>query len=352
MSNQSKRIYRVSLVTALALAIAYALRIDLPFIAPLFTFLLALRSEQPINLKSLLVLMVVIAITLSCGLLLITMLQHYPFTGLMLAALGIYKSAQLIGSKDKVLVGIFFMMGITMLSSVGTLSFVFALTMMNAIMMGVFIAVVCQWLVFPWFAISPSQEKPTPAEAESENSPNKQASSYNIALQTTAIVFPVYLLALTNPALYLPLILKSVLLGQQTSNTDIQKFGDELLLSTLAGGVLAIALWGVLQIQPNLWIFFLLTLLSSLYVCRKMFTEGASQFTPSFWQNALVTMFILVGPAVQDTLVGNDPFRAFAVRMSLYIALSIYAWFAAYFIERFRLQRQQSNSIATDGAAS
>ena len=338
MPQQTKCIYRISLVTALALAIAYGMQIPMPFIAPLFAFLLALKSEQAIGLKGLVGLLLVITITLGSGLLLIGFLDSYPLTGLLLVALGIYVSAHMLVNLGKALVGTFFMAGFTMISSVGTLSFAVALTIVDAILMAVLIAIVCQWLVFPFFAIptaaQPSENQtPPPTEAEQEN------QSGNVALQTTAIVFPVYLLALTNPTLYLPLIMKSVTLGQQTSETDLQSAGRELLLSTLAGGGLAVAMWGVLKIHPNLWIFFLITLLICIWSCRRLFLMAKTRFSPSFWQNAVVTLFILIGPAVQDTLNGKDPYKAFCVRMSLFVCLSLYAWFAGRLIQRMRQRR-------------
>ncbi|WP_165855139.1 DUF2955 domain-containing protein [Marinobacter sp. JSM 1782161] len=340
VSPASRRSWRVSLVTALALAIAYGAQLELPFIAPLFAFLLALASDRPIGLKGLVGLMLLIGITLGCGLLLIPLLEYYPVTGLLLVVLGIYLSAHLLVNLGKALPGIFFMAGMTLISCVGTLSFTAALTMVDAILSGVFIAIVCQWLVFPWL---PLPSRPAATSAAHEPQSQGRETGRNAALRTTALVFPVYLLALTNPAMYVPMIMKSVSLGQQTSETDLHKAGNELLGSTLAGGGLAVLVWGVLQIRPNLWVFFLATLLVSLFVCRRMLVPGTTRFSPGFWQNAMVTLFILVGPAVQDTLNGKDPYRAFAVRMSLFIALSVYAWFAARLIERMRRRLPTSN---------
>lgn len=348
LPDQTKRLYRISLATALSLVIAYGLRLELPFIVPLFTFLLALKSEQPVGLKGLLGLVLIITLTLGSGMLLIPLLTFYPFTGLLLVILGIYLSAHLLVNMGKALVGVFFMAGMTMISCVGTQSSVIAGTMVDSILMGIIIAILSQWLVFPFFAL-PVRAQPEPGKHPdtTENAPQEQERSHNAALQTTAIVFPVYLLALTNPSLYLPLIMKSVTLGQQTSDTDLQKAGNELLTCTLAGGAMAIVGWLLLQINPNLWIFFLTTLLICLWVVRRLLGLTASHFSPSFWQNALVTFFILIGPAVQDTLNGKDPLRAFAVRLSLFIALSIYAWFAARLIQRFRQRKQHRHSIVS-----
>lgn len=63
-----------------------------------------------------------------------------------------------------------------------------------------------------------------------------------IALRATLIVFPAYLLGLTNPSAYLPIIMKSVSLGQQVSLTDARHAGRELLGSTLVGDVFILRL--------------------------------------------------------------------------------------------------------------
>ena len=65
----------------------------------------------------------------------------------------------------------------------------------------------------------------------------------------------------------------------------------------------------------------------------------ASRFAPSFWLNALITMFILLGPAIEDASVGKDPYAASAVRVSLFIAVSLYAWATVWVLERWRALR-------------
>jgi len=65
-----------------------------------------------------------------------------------------------------------------------------------------------------------------------------------------------------------------------------------------------------------------------------------SRYPPTYWLNALMTMFILLGPAIEDASVGKDPYAASAVRVSLFIAASIYAWATVWVLERWRLARR------------
>ncbi|MDP5070769.1 MAG: hypothetical protein NWQ45_07710, partial [Congregibacter sp.] len=60
---------------------------------------------------------------------------------------------------------------------------------------------------------------------------------------------------------------------------------------------------------------------------------------PSFWINALVTMLILLGPAVEDSANGKDALTAFAVRFAMFIAVTLYAWGALAVLERWQYRR-------------
>jgi hypothetical protein len=118
--------------------------------------------------------------------------------------------------------------------------------------------------------------------------------------------------------------------------TDAHHAGRELLGSTFLGGCYAALFWVLLKISPNLWMFFLWMLLFALYFAAKLYRVIASQLPPSFWVNVAVTMLILLGSAVQDSANGKDVYQAFAVRMSLFVAVTLYAWLALSAFERLR----------------
>ena len=152
-------------------------------------------------------------------------------------------------------------------------------------------------------------------------------------------MFPAYLLALTNPGQYLPIIMKSVSLGQQDSVTDASHAARELLGSTFLAGLFAILFWFGLGIMVNLWMFFLWMLLFSFYFASKLYQVIPSRYPASFWVNTVITMLILLGPAVQDSANGSNVYMAFLVRISLFIAVTLYAIFAIYALERLRAWR-------------
>ena len=108
----------------------------------------------------------------------------------------------------------------------------------------------------------------------------------------------------------------------------------------MLAGLLAVFMWFGLKLAPNLWMFTLWTLLFSLFLVAKFYGVLASRFTPAFWQNVLVTLFILVGPAVADTESGKDPYKASAVRICLFLGVTIYAWGMLVFLEWLRTRQE------------
>jgi hypothetical protein len=87
------------------------------------------------------------------------------------------------------------------------------------------------------------------------------------------------------------------------------------------------AFWFALRLFVNIWMFYLWMLLFGLLAGRKLFRLSPTRFSPGFWVNSLVTMIILLGQSVQDSAAGKDVYRAFAVRMGLFLAVTVYAWF-------------------------
>jgi hypothetical protein len=330
MPIRARRIFRLSLTLAISLAGAYALQLPLPFLAPLFALLFTAAPAPPMGVKGLLGLILVVLITLGVGLLLIPLLIHYPASAILMVAAGLYFSSYLTINRGKGLVGALLTVGFTLISAAGLVSYSLAVGVITALVLGIGLAIVCQWIVYPWFPedVAPVRRVRPPA--------NTATQSNWIALRATLIVLPAYLLALTNPSMYLPIIMKSVSLGQQGSTVSARDAGKELLGSTFLGGYFAILFWFMLDMVTNLWMFFLWMLLFGVYFSSKFYQLIPSRFPASFWQNVVVTMLILLGPAVEDSANGKDVYAAFAVRMGLFVAVTLYAWLAVYVLEQLR----------------
>ncbi len=328
MPLAAKRVFRLSLTIALALGVAYATATPLPFIAPLFAFMLGAAPKPPMGFKGLVGLVLVLSIMLGSGLLVLPVLMHYPATGLILVLLGLFLANYATLNLGKPPVGALLTMGVTLISAMGMMGYGIAVLIIQALCLNVAIAVICQWIVYPFL---PEEGEPPPAPP-----PPAPLESSWLALRATLIVYPAYLLVLSNPAAYAAIIMKSVALGQQAEATDLRVAGRELVGSTILAGLLAVLMWFGLKVSPNLHMFMLWTLLFSIYLVAKFYGVLASRFTPSFWQNVLITMFILIGPAVGDTENGNDPYKASAVRIGLFLGVTVYAWFMLVFLEWLR----------------
>jgi hypothetical protein len=332
MPLAARRTFRFSAVAALALALAYGLDTPLPFLAPLFAVVLTATPAPPMGLKGLAGLMLVVALTLGIGLALAPVLRHYPLSGVMMIATGLFASTYLGVGLGKGAVATFLTVGLTMIPAAGLVAHALAQSLVEALLIGIGMAIVCQWIVHPFFPEDP----PALGPRKPAGTDPRQAAW--IALRTTAIVLPPVLLAFSNPSMYMAIIMKAVLLGQQGTEVSARAAGRELLGSTFLAGVFAIVFWFALKLWPSLWMFALWMLLFGVYVGAKLYGVLATRFPPSFWVNVAVTMLILVGPAVEDSQ-GGDVYGAFAQRFLLFVAVTIYAWFAILVLERLRARR-------------
>jgi hypothetical protein len=330
---RAQRALRLASGTALCLAVSFGLALPLPFIAPIFALLLLAKLNHPLPLKAALGLPLMLMLATGSGLLLIPLLRYYPFSGVLLIGLCLFLAFRhgLSGGND--LVTTFLVIGLTMISAAGTADFTLALLVIGALVQNLLLAVLilplCHWLF------------PEPADAPAlPNEPTLPAEEVSwVALRAALVVLPAYLLALINPAGYMAIILKAVSLGQQSCTATTRGAARELLGSTLLGGLLAILFWSALGLFVHLWMFFLWMLLFALLLARKLYRLSPTRQSPGFWLNSLVTMIILLGLSVQDSANGQDVYSAFALRMGLFIAISLYAWLMVYLLDRYRQGR-------------
>lgn len=328
-----QRALRLATGTALCLAASFGLALPIPFLSPVLGVLFLATLNHPLPFKAGLVLALVAMLTTGVGLLLIPILRYYPISGVLLIGVGLFLvfRAGLRGANN--LIVTFLIIGLTMIPSAGTADFGLAVMVIGALVKGLFLAVMVvsfsHWLF------------PEPANAASlPAAPALPADEVaRVALRATLIVLPTFLLALIDPASYLPIILKAVSLGQQSSTTTARNAGRELLGSTLLGGLLAILFWCALSLFVHLWMFFLWMLLFGLLLARKLYALSPTRLSPGFWLNTLITLIILLGQSVQDSVAGKDVYTAFAVRMGLFIVVTLYACLMVHLLDQQRQNR-------------
>ena len=322
----SRRVFRLGLTTALTLAIAYGLPIPFPYIAGIFAFILTSIPSLRFTLKKLIALIILMLLTLSIGILVTPLILYYPVSGILIVGVGIYFSTYLTVNLEKGLVGTLLSLGFTIVPAAGAVDYAVITALIQGLSIGMALAIISQWIVYPFFPEDEDSPKPKPT--------CKNPTQCNwIALRVSIIVLPAFVLALVSPAIFIKTIVKSILLGKQGTEVDAKHAGRELVGSTLLGGFYAILFWLLLKIETNLWMFFLWGLLFSTYFAIKLFKVSASKYSASFWQNVAVTMILLIGLSIQHNADGGNVYQDFFERMAIFIGLAFYAWGAVYFLD-------------------
>ena len=338
MPLAARRTFRLAAVMGLSLAFAYGWGTALPFLAPLFALYLTAGPAPPMGARSLVGLLGVVVLTLGLGLVLAPVLRLYPASGVMMIAAGLFASTLLGVGKGKGLVSTLLSIGLTMIPAAALMGHALARSVVEALLIGITVAIACQWIVYPMFpeeAVAPKRVAPEPETRDARW----------IALRTTLVVLPPVLLALTNPSAYMAIIMKAVQLGQQGNEVAARAAGRELLGSTMLGGVFALAYWFGLQAWPSLWMFFLWTLLFGGFLGGKLYGVIRTRLPSWFWLSVGATTLILLGPAVEDS-GGADVKAAFLQRFVLFVTVTVYAWCSIVLLERWRERRVARNASA------
>lgn len=323
-----RRALRLACGVACGTALGFGLALPLPFLTPMLVLVLLASSTRPLSARAGLSLALVVSLTCGSGLLLSPLLRHSPPSGVLLVALGLFLSFRFALRGGNGLLSTLQVIGLTMITAAGTTSLALGQTVVEALVKAVLLTTLCvafsHWLF------------PEPADQSATTSPTPMASAGSawIALRAMLVVLPAWLLALIDPASYMPLVMKSASLGQQVCSTSARDAARELLGSTLLGGALAIAFWMLLSTLPHLWLFFLLMLLFGLLLARRLYRLVENRLSPGFWLNSFATLIILLGQSVQDSAAGKDVYSAFAIRMGLFILVTLYACAAVWLLDR------------------
>jgi len=334
LHRADKAVLRLAIGLGFAVLIAYGLALPAPFIVCLLT--VVMLCKPPIPLLKGAVMVGVIAALLVAGVLMVPLLKDYAVTGLMLTAVILYIVFFADARKANPLT-FFLVIAVTIIPAVGVADQRLVSALSEAFAVGIGVGVLVG-------AFSHALFPDTSAAADIPAAPasvSPEAAKWQ-ATKATLVVMPAFVLALTNPAFYLPTIMKSVTLGQQATATHAGSAGRELVGSTLMGAWMAMLVWGGLSLQPNLWMLMLWMVAAALWAGAKLFGVMRTSFTPSFWSNALITMLILLGPAIEDAAVGKDVYRASATRVALFVAVAVYAWATVWVLERWRASRSKT----------
>lgn len=317
----------------LSVLIAYGLGLQLAFVVPVLAILLLCKPGPPIPFVKGAVVAVFIAALMVAGVLMVPLLEHYRVAGVLLTGTMLY-AIFFAGARNASPLTIFLVIAVTFMPVAGVADQALLTALAQGVGLGLGIGALVTGLSHALFPDEPV----TGQAAAPLAGASPEAASWS-ALQATLIVMPVFVLALTNPALYLAAIMKTVAMGQQAGSTNARSAGRELVGSTLVGALMAAVLWFGLTLRPNLWMLVLWVVAAAFWAGVRLFGVKPTSEPPSFWVNALMTMLILLGPGIEDAAVGRDVYAASAVRVSLFIGVALYAWATVWALERWRASR-------------
>ena len=336
MHRADKAVLRMAIGMAIAVLIAYGFALRSPFVVCVVALLLLCKPGPPLPFVKGLVVAGVVGSLLLAGVLMVPLLENYRLAGVAVTAVALYavyfKGALAANPLTTILVVAFTAIpvaGVADQALVTALSQAFAVGLAT----GIFVSSISHAL-FP--------DPPAPAGAAATAVSVSRETAHWVALQATLVVIPVFVVALTNPALYLAAIMKTAGLGQQAGVTNAASAGRELVGSTLMGAAIAGGVWIGLSLWPVLWMLILWVVAATIWGGVRLVGIKATSWPPSFWVNALMTMWILLGPAIEDASVGKDVGSASATRVALFIVASLYAWAMVWALERWRASRSRS----------
>ena len=338
IDSASRPVLRLTIGVGVALPVAYGLALTLPYVAVLVAVMILSKEGPPMPLLKACIVGGLLMLLTGSGLLLVPLLENYAFAAMLLSAAVLFLLFYL-GIKHANPQLDLLVVAFTLIPVAGVLEQAAAVAVIQTLAAGVVLGAASSAVahVFLPAVAAPPQEGPKAADA---------SGARWTALRGMVIVMPVFILALQNPSLYLAAIMKTAALGQQAGTLSAKEAGRELLGSTLMGAMLAGFVWLGLRLWPSLWMFTLWMMLVNCWLAMRLYRIRPSPHPPSYWMNALITLLIFLGPAVEDSANGKDVFSAAAMRLSLFVAVALYAWAAIYVLENVRLKFITPSALA------
>ena len=336
MDQADKAVLRLAIGLGLTVLVAYGLALRAPFVVCVMAVIVLCKPGPPIPFLKAVVIALVLAALLAAGVLMVPILENYALTGVVLTGAVLY-GLFFWGLRSGNPLTMILVISFSLIPVVGVADQALILMIIASIAVGIGIGTLVNGVSHAFF---PDASGPAKKGGVLPTISRETASW--IALRGTLVVMPVFVLALTNPSFYLAAIIKTVALGQQAGSTNARSAGRELVGSTLMGGWMAALVWSGLSLWPNLWMLMLWMVAAALWAGARLFGVKATAFPPSFWSNALVTMLILLGPAIEDSANGKDVFEAYATRICLFVGVALYAWGTVWALERWRASRSEA----------
>ncbi len=322
----SRRILRLALGTALSMGFSQLVNWPMSFIAAVFTmFVLAVPLPAP-TLKSGLKFVLALVIPAYAGMLLIPVLMHARWAGILLVVLALFASFYYSARGGSPVMGMFMTLGITMVVTVGSVSADIMLLVINGIAIGAAVGIAFVALAHALLPDLPPPANAGPVKKPSPPPKPAMATARRNALRSLTVVLPLVMIFLfiSSSVAYVVVMIKVASMGQQANVEASRSMGREQLESTLWGGLGAIIAFQIMSIWSSLLLFCLLIGLAGLIYGRRVFQGTGMHPRGGMWSYAFLTMIIVLTPAVINTQETGDASAAFYTRLMLFIVIAIY----------------------------
>ncbi len=336
MDIASRRILRMALGTSLALWFSQSAGGSMSFIMAVFTFVfLSLPLPRP-SLKFAFGFVLILAVSFFGGALIVPFLEHARWAGILMFVLALFYSFYYSAKGGSAALGTLATVGLTLAAAIGSVSAEALMGIAGEVTLNA-----AKAMVFVWLAHALIPDPPLDPVAAGKSPPKPSLPDLHTArlkaMRSMLIVLPLamFLLFSSSSMSYAIVMIKVATMGQQANLDSSRTMGRSLIQSTIIGGVGAIIAWQVLSIYPSLLLYTLLIALFLLLAGPKIFQGAGMGPKASTWSYGILTMIIVIAPAVMDGAGSDGASSAFYTRLFLFLVIAVYGNVAVAVFDAF-----------------
>jgi hypothetical protein len=333
MEIASRRILRLALGTALSMGFSQIINWPLSFMTAVFTMLLLSVPLPAPTFKSGLKFVLALVIPAYFGILLVPFLMHARWVGIILVVLALFGSFYYSARGGSPIMGMFMTVGITLVVTVGSVSAEAMIMVVNGVAVSAAAGITFVAIAHALLPDIPPPQSINPAPKSPPAKPIGLKARRN-ALRSLSVVLPLVIIFLfmSSSTSYIVIMIKVSSMGQQANAQASRTMGMEQLESTLWGGLGAIIGFQIMTIWPSLLMFCLIIGIACLLYGSRIFKGVGKHSRGGMWSYALLTMIIILAPAVTGT---GDASSAFYSRLALFIIIAFYGTIAVAVFDTF-----------------
>lgn len=327
-----QRILRFAAGTSLSLWVSQVFAWPLSYLAPVLCLtLLGLPVSRP-KAKFFITIFIVMVASVYGSFILLPLLAHQRLVGLLLLSLVLFHTFYFTARGGPAVLGTFLTIGLTLTVAVGSTSIDALIGAAAGVTAGALVGIGTAWLCH---VLLPDPIDLNCATSATEPDRPGGALARHNALRSLVIVLPITIWFLLSPssAANIAIMVKVAAMGQESSTSGARNAARSLLMSTLVGGAAAVIGWQCLAVWPSLTLYTLLIALASLLFGTRIFKGSGLHVDSAIWSYALLTMIVVLAPAVLDSQFGGAAGARFYDRLLMLLGASLYGVGAAYLFD-------------------